>query len=76
MQWRSEDAAVAADAVVVAVDVPRDIDRRRLHAAAATDRLCRGHRANLVVQARQVRIALVGRVARRARARQIDLLRE
>jgi hypothetical protein len=73
MRWRSAVAAVvAADAVVAVVDVRPDIDRRRLHAAADTDRPCRGRNPNQVVQARQERIAPAVRVVRRARPRGTD----
>jgi hypothetical protein len=57
------EAAVAADAVVV--DGPRDISRRRLRAAAAMDRLCRGRNPSPVVQARQEQVAPAGLVAPR-----------
>jgi hypothetical protein len=76
MLWRSADAAVAVDAVVAVAHDPREIDRRRLRAAAAMDRPCRDRRATPVVPAGQVRIAPAGRVARRARPREIDPLGE
>jgi hypothetical protein len=67
---------VVADAAVAVVDVPREIDRRRLHAAAAMDRPCRGRNPGQVVRVRQERIAPVGRVARRAQPREIGPLGE
>jgi hypothetical protein len=72
MLWRSEGAAaVVVDAVVVAVDDPRDINRRRRRAVAAMDRPCRGHSPTPAALVGQVRIAQADRVAPRARPLEI-----
>jgi hypothetical protein len=68
------EAAVAADAVVV--DGPRDINRRRLRAAAATGRLCRDHKPNQAAHERREQAARAAQVAPRALPLEIDPLRE
>jgi hypothetical protein len=68
------EAALAADGAVV--DGPRDINHRRLRAAAVMDRPCRDRNPSPVVQARQERIAPAAPpVARLARRLEIDPLR-